>query len=1175
MKLYNIFNEDWKTVRGYDKERYDDIPGLEGPFSTKSGKVLYYDPKAGKYYDRDVDMYLDDEEAMSLMNESKLFDDDGNVIATNKKTQRIMNQIRANNPQAKTDLEALLLAFEKGQTQDRTDINTLYGQNAEEEADIERHERQLARMRNIRSELDEAPMDPERKKALDAAMANLEKQFGGELKRLKPISQSAEELAKRRKEREQETMKKAKARAEMLMKLADEHGEKINASEVGYFAKGISDGKSGYIDRRASDAYGPNVYAYDAGVRVGQKLAMSESEYPRVISATPAQMADPEIQALFKQAAALDALERGNDGTYAPSTAGVVKRAGKPGNPMFGAGILKPAKDIKNEDYYETDEHRELARLGRIIMDMGAKRDDDVGTAMGAVGNELTKYGTPQGVSTIKKLEQVTGQPESVIMKMMALAQKVQGDVAVGDDVPDEIDEAPSTSDDAYFNQDNPSPVKKINKPSQPLIKNPVWGQPGHEPMINQGPDQELVTKADKLKNIPFIGDRAASAFAQGVAQDSRASQATKTAVAKTAAGTTPVTIPRIKGQPIDRTTKGLKKTQKGQMPMQNPDDRMAMGPDTVAKKLPKERVPRGADPLKIFNPKDKPAPAPKKQDDTTFAQAFRAARKAHGGPGGAFMWRGKKYQTNVKGEKYVKNPVLVQSKQYEDKSWSEVNKELGDKYGDDVGMNWNPKAPSLSGAAHTTYKYLTQPRSGDKSGQMKRNEVTESDWEENFIKRLKAKISGSPEVQAYLDLKAKQYGDQNLDLDPGAAEKGLAIGVLDTAKARRKASKKGVRAPGSLRASPNTRNPERLPEAESPMVTYTVPNVTFDMAQKLEKLAKEKGVEYSRQGRTVVLKGPRIDITSIRTKMGIAQTNIPMEPIAEALDHDIKIGDTVETKKMGQMQGTVTGFSTKYGDTRVMFKHKSGKVYATPASNLKVIDSKKSESLDNVVVEAGTNQGQQPNRLGYYKNPSVDYQPNPGVKPSPEMQAKIDAHNARVAREKAKGPRPTGPDNPGWTQYTRDIGQGYTSTVGPGTRGKELIKNKQGDVVGTKTTLTPDLTTTKNTQDWAGGKAGTTTNRFSAGGVGVTQTTDTKTGKQLSKIGSYTIPGKGTTTKPIESIEEAKKKPVPTDPSKWSYYKNQAKKKFDVYPSAYANAWAAKQYKAAGGGWRMGKPKK
>ena len=53
------------------------------------------------------------------------------------------------------------------------------------------------------------------------------------------------------------------------------------------------------------------------------------------------------------------------------------------------------------------------------------------------------------------------------------------------------------------------------------------------------------------------------------------------------------------------------------------------------------------------------------------------------------------------------------------------------------------------------------------------------------------------------------------------------------------------------------------------------------------------------------------------------------------------------------------------------------------------------------------------------------------------------------------------------------------------------------------------------------------------------------------------------------ESIMNLTEKNTPTDPSKWSYYKSQAKKKFDVYPSAYANAWAAKQYKAAGGGWR------
>lgn len=51
-----------------------------------------------------------------------------------------------------------------------------------------------------------------------------------------------------------------------------------------------------------------------------------------------------------------------------------------------------------------------------------------------------------------------------------------------------------------------------------------------------------------------------------------------------------------------------------------------------------------------------------------------------------------------------------------------------------------------------------------------------------------------------------------------------------------------------------------------------------------------------------------------------------------------------------------------------------------------------------------------------------------------------------------------------------------------------------------------------------------------------------------------------------IETLEE---KNVPTNPKLWSKYKSQAKSKFDVYPSAYANGWAAKMYKKAGGGWK------
>ena len=53
------------------------------------------------------------------------------------------------------------------------------------------------------------------------------------------------------------------------------------------------------------------------------------------------------------------------------------------------------------------------------------------------------------------------------------------------------------------------------------------------------------------------------------------------------------------------------------------------------------------------------------------------------------------------------------------------------------------------------------------------------------------------------------------------------------------------------------------------------------------------------------------------------------------------------------------------------------------------------------------------------------------------------------------------------------------------------------------------------------------------------------------------------------QKVETLMEKNCPTNPSKWSSYKSQAKSKFDVYPSAYANGWAAKKYKAAGGGWK------
>ncbi len=59
---------------------------------------------------------------------------------------------------------------------------------------------------------------------------------------------------------------------------------------------------------------------------------------------------------------------------------------------------------------------------------------------------------------------------------------------------------------------------------------------------------------------------------------------------------------------------------------------------------------------------------------------------------------------------------------------------------------------------------------------------------------------------------------------------------------------------------------------------------------------------------------------------------------------------------------------------------------------------------------------------------------------------------------------------------------------------------------------------------------------------------------------------GKGKISEHMENLEE---KNVPTSPEKWAQAKAQAKAKFDVYPSAYANGWAAKKYKEMGGGWK------
>ena len=52
-------------------------------------------------------------------------------------------------------------------------------------------------------------------------------------------------------------------------------------------------------------------------------------------------------------------------------------------------------------------------------------------------------------------------------------------------------------------------------------------------------------------------------------------------------------------------------------------------------------------------------------------------------------------------------------------------------------------------------------------------------------------------------------------------------------------------------------------------------------------------------------------------------------------------------------------------------------------------------------------------------------------------------------------------------------------------------------------------------------------------------------------------------------SVKKKKSGAKPTNPALYSRVKAEAKRKFKVYPSAYANAWLVRTYKKRGGGYR------
>jgi hypothetical protein len=48
--------------------------------------------------------------------------------------------------------------------------------------------------------------------------------------------------------------------------------------------------------------------------------------------------------------------------------------------------------------------------------------------------------------------------------------------------------------------------------------------------------------------------------------------------------------------------------------------------------------------------------------------------------------------------------------------------------------------------------------------------------------------------------------------------------------------------------------------------------------------------------------------------------------------------------------------------------------------------------------------------------------------------------------------------------------------------------------------------------------------------------------------------------------------KNIPNNPSLWASCQAEAKRKFEIFPSAYANGFASRRYKEKGGTWRKSK---
>lgn len=91
-EFYNYVTRDRHVVPNL-KGDMGPMDGMEGPFQFRSGAVLYYDPKVGKYYDRGKDMYLDNEEASELTMENDTMESNNTTSLREKVKTAVISKL--------------------------------------------------------------------------------------------------------------------------------------------------------------------------------------------------------------------------------------------------------------------------------------------------------------------------------------------------------------------------------------------------------------------------------------------------------------------------------------------------------------------------------------------------------------------------------------------------------------------------------------------------------------------------------------------------------------------------------------------------------------------------------------------------------------------------------------------------------------------------------------------------------------------------------------------------------------------------------------------------------------------------------------------------------------------------------------------------------------------------